>query len=95
LDDDDQLRRDVIAQLICHFSLKFSQIESLYDIDFNDYFSNELEGLSEMRSDGLLHVDEKEIQVLPIGRLLIRNICSVFDKYMPQDETSKRFSKMI
>ena len=95
LDADDQLRSDVIAQLICHFSLKFSQIESLYDIDFNDYFSNELEGLSEMRSDGLLHVDEKEIQVLPIGRLLIRNICSVFDKYMPQDETSKRFSKMI
>ena len=95
LDTDDKIRRDVIAQLICHFSLQFSLIESLYDIDFKTYFSGELEALSTMQADGLLHFDAEKIQVLPIGRLLIRNICTVFDKYMQQADTTKRFSKMI
>ena len=95
LNSEDKIRRDVIAQLICHFSLDFTQIESQYEIDFKSYFSKELEQLSIMHTDGLLLVEADKIQVLPIGRLLIRNICTVFDQYMQQNDTVKRFSKMI
>jgi oxygen-independent coproporphyrinogen-3 oxidase len=47
-----------------------------------------------MQQDGLLTVDEQGITVLPAGRLLIRNICMVFDKYLRQ-KTGQRYSKVI
>ena len=35
------------------------------------------------------------IEVLPPGRLLIRNICMVFDHYLPAGGASGSFSKVI
>jgi len=32
--------------------------------------------------------------VLPAGRLMVRNICTVFDRYLRQ-QAEQRFSKMI
>jgi len=93
LDEDDKLRRAVITQLICHFQLNFSDIESRFTIDFEDYFSSELQQLVAMADDGLLSLDQQQIKVLSPGRLLIRNICMVFDKYLAQK--TQQFSKVI
>ena len=93
LDDDDHLRREVISRLICHFSLTFSDIEAQFSINFNDYFASELVQLKPMAEDGLLRYDQHQIEVLPAGRLLIRNICMVFDRYM--SSSKQRFSKVI
>ena len=93
LDDDDHLRREVISRLICHFSLTFSDIEAQFSINFNDYFASELVQLKPMAEDGLLRYDQQQIEVLPAGRLLIRNICMVFDRYM--SSSKQRFSKVI
>ena len=95
LDDDDRLRRAVIMQLICHFRLDIPEIERRYGIRFADYFAAELEALDPMRRDGLLEWDAQEIRVLPPGRLLIRNLCMVFDKYLRQQREPQRFSKVI
>src|SRR3972149_162002 len=84
LDGDDLLRRDVITQLICHFSLEFEQIETKHRINFNDYFYNEISILKGMERDGLLSIDAERIRVSPAGCLLVRNICAVFDKYLRQ-----------
>ena len=94
LDADDRLRRAVITALICHFTLDFVAIELLFGIRFNDYFAAELAGLADMQADGLLTVDQTGIHVLPPGRLLIRNICMVFDRYLRQQQ-QQRFSKVI
>ncbi|MGR8978471.1 MAG: oxygen-independent coproporphyrinogen III oxidase [Gammaproteobacteria bacterium] len=94
LDQDDKLRRAVITQLICHFDLDFAAIEKQYAIRFDDYFSRELEQLADMKTDGLLTVSSKGIQVSPAGRLLIRNICMVFDRYLAQ-KSQQQFSKVI
>jgi oxygen-independent coproporphyrinogen-3 oxidase len=94
LDDDDKLRRAVITQLICHFDLNFATIEQEFSINFADYFANELHTLTPMQADGLLTVSSEGIQVLPAGRLLIRNICMVFDKYLAQKQ-QQQFSKVI
>ncbi len=94
LNVDDLLRREVITQLICNFELKPAAIEAQFEINFRDYFTIELEALAQMESDGLLTVDAEAIKVLPPGRLLIRNICMVFDAYMRQS-TQQRFSKVI
>jgi len=93
LDEDDKLRRAVITQLICHFDLTFSSIESGFNIDFADYFAPELAQLDAMQRDGLLKFTDGGIQVEAAGRLLIRNICMVFDRYLAQKQ--QQFSKVI
>lgn len=94
LSQDDVLRREVINQLICHFELKFKNIEKDFSIDFSDYFSDELKQIKEMESDSLLELSNDEIRVLPEGKLLIRNICMVFDIYLKANK-EQRFSKVI
>jgi len=93
LNADDKLRRAVITQLICHFSLSFSDIEQAYSIDFQQYFLAELQALKVMQDDGLLTLNDQGIEVLAVGRLLIRNICMIFDAYL-QSNTAQ-FSKVI
>lgn len=94
LSADDVLRREVITQLICHFKLDFSVIEKQFGIKFNEYFKTELEDIKKMQLDGLLTMDEKAIEVLPVGRLLIRNVCMVFDVYL-RGSRQQNFSKVI
>jgi oxygen-independent coproporphyrinogen-3 oxidase len=94
LNKDDKLRRAVITQLICHFTLNITTIEKEYQIDFNSYFANEIAELKTMQIDGLLIFDKQQIAILPAGRLLVRNICMVFDVYLLQGQTQK-FSKVI
>lgn len=94
LSQDDVLRREVINQLICHFELKFKDIENTFAIDFSDYFSDELKQLQEMEADALLKLTKDKVLVLPEGKLLIRNICMVFDIYLKKNK-EQRFSKVI
>ena len=95
LDADDLLRRQVIMELICHFELTFDQIERAFEIRFDEYFQAELNELTQMQEDGLLTVDTGHIQVTPAGKLLIRNICMVFDRYLRAPSSGQRFSKVI
>lgn len=95
LSADDVLRRNVITDLICHFYLDIHVIEEKYQIAFNDYFSSVIGQLEAMQDDGLLTVDAQAIRVLPAGRLLIRNICMVFDSYLQGRPEKKAFSRVI
>jgi len=94
LTEDDILRREVINQLICHFELNFKDIENTFSIDFPDYFSNELKQIRDMQADSLLELTQNKILVLPEGKLLIRNICMVFDIYLKKI-AGQKFSKTI
>jgi oxygen-independent coproporphyrinogen-3 oxidase len=94
LGPDDLLRREVITQLICHFKLDFARIEEQYGIEFRDYFAQELTELGPMQADGLLKLQPGGIEVLPAGKLLIRNVCMVFDRYL-REKQERRFSKVI
>jgi oxygen-independent coproporphyrinogen-3 oxidase len=94
LDADDRLRRDVITRLICHFTLDMPRIEREHGVVFRDYFAAELAELAAMQADGLLRVGAQAIDVEPAGKLLIRNICMVFDRYLRAAAT-QRFSKVI
>ena len=94
LNADDRLRRAIITALICNFSLKFAAIEREYGVAFHDTFRPELAELADMQADGLLTLDAAGIQVLPPGRLLIRNICMAFDRYL-REQKQQRFSRVI
>jgi len=95
LSRDDEIRRDVITRLICNFALDFAAVERVRDIDFAEYFADALPNLASMQRDRLLALDGKGIRVLPKGRLLIRNICMVFDAYLAAKDGPVGFSKVI
>ncbi len=80
--EDDVIRRAVIMQLICQFELQFDQIEHQFNIKFSEYFAEELESIRYLEIDGLVTIKDNAIKVSPTGRLLIRNICMVFDAYL-------------
>jgi len=90
--EDDLLRREIIQRLSCHFHLDKRVIADSWNIDFDDYFTGELNRLAEMEKDGLLDVGKDDITVLEPGRLLVRNICMVFDTYRQSERVSGLFS---
>ncbi|XAW89480.1 oxygen-independent coproporphyrinogen III oxidase [Vibrio sp. CDRSL-10 TSBA] len=95
LDSDDLLRREVIKQLICNFSLDKQAIERGFKVRFGDYFREDLALLQTFIDDELVRVDERFIEVTPRGRLLIRNICMCFDKYLRSRARQQQFSRVI
>lgn len=95
LNADDILRRSIIQALMCHFELSIESIESAHLIKFKDYFAAELADLKEMELGGLVRVDKDWISVLPPGRMLVRAISMVFDRYLRADRQRTRYSKVI
>jgi oxygen-independent coproporphyrinogen-3 oxidase len=94
LDADDRLRRDIISQLMCQFALRFDELEAAYGIRFQAVFADELERMKPLEADGLLAVTVSGIQVLPAGRMLVRNVAMIFDRYLA-GHAAKRFSRTI
>ena len=93
---DDRIRNQVIMTLISQFKLDVSIIEKKHNIRFFDYFSNEVHNLTPMLDEGMLEIDQSGMQttikVTERGRLLIRCICMVFDKYL---NNTIKYSKVI
>lgn len=95
LNDDDLVRRAIIQALMCHFVLAKESLNSAYQIDFDDYFATELKELREYEREGLLEISPQSVKVTPKGRMLIRNICMVFDKYLRTRQEHALYSKVI
>jgi oxygen-independent coproporphyrinogen-3 oxidase len=95
LSQDDIIRRHVITQLISHFEIDKAPVEALFGIKFDQYFAEAQHELGAFTQDGLISMNAKRIAVSPAGRLLIRRICMAFDAYIPKDQSSQRFSRII
>jgi oxygen-independent coproporphyrinogen-3 oxidase len=92
---DDIVRRAVISSLMCQFELSIESIEIAHLIDFHQYFAPELERLQVLVDDGLIEMDEHWITVTPRGRMLVRAVAMIFDRYLQHDRERARFSKVI
>ena len=79
---DDALRRTIIQKLMCQFELSVGAIELAFPIVFHAYFAREMEQLAALERDGLVELAPDWISVTLKGRLLIRNVCMVFDRYL-------------
>ena len=95
LTQDDLLRRAVIQALICHFRLAIESIEIAYLVDFQRYFAEELAELQQLADDGLVELQPDWIVVTPKGRLLVRAVCMVFDRYLREHRRRAGYSKVI
>jgi oxygen-independent coproporphyrinogen-3 oxidase len=83
---DDLLRRSLIQKLMCQFELSIPAIEQAFPIVFAKYFEREMAELAQLERDGLVSVGPDWISVTMKGRLLIRNVCMVFDRYLTRGE---------
>ena len=92
---DDLVRRAVIQALACHFTLSKEAISIAYLVDFDTYFAAELADLARLEDDGLIEMDGEWIHVTPRGRLLVRSVCMVFDKYLRAVESRARYSRVM
>jgi oxygen-independent coproporphyrinogen-3 oxidase len=92
---DDLVRRAVIQALACQFRVSIESIELAYLVDFKKYFSKELEQLKRLANEGLIELSPEWIVVTPQGRLLVRVICMVFDRYLRERQARAAYSKVI
>ena len=82
LNADDQLRRDVISDLMCHGRIDFASIEARHQIRFKEYFAEALAKLDEHVVDQLVTIDDDALVLLPQGQLMMRSVAMAFDAYI-------------
>jgi len=95
LTTDDLVRRAVIQALACQFRLSIESIELAYLVDFRSYFAEEMRQLKDLERDGLVELTPEWIVVTSKGRLLVRIVCMVFDRYLRERQARASYSKVI
>jgi len=91
---DDRVRRDLIQRLMCEFALDVPAFEARHGVDFARDFAAECEALEPLIRDGLVEWRGSSLRVRGPGRLLVRNVAMVFDRYL-QYQRESRFSRVI
>jgi oxygen-independent coproporphyrinogen-3 oxidase len=85
LDADDLIRRHVITQLMCNLHLDVAEVEQRFGLRFAETFATELgelTGPDSPQAHGLVTVTPEAIDVTARGRLFVRNVCMIFDRYL-------------
>ncbi len=95
VDADDQIRAAAIHDIMCHDGVDMHAFGERHGVDFHDYFASELARLEPLLDDGLVELTADRIQVTPQGRLLLRNVAMVFDRYLSAGQSDRRFSRAI
>jgi oxygen-independent coproporphyrinogen-3 oxidase len=95
LDQDDLLRRELIGELMCQFSLDTEQFAKSHQIDFPIYFKTEIEELKDLERAGLLEWQGTTILVPIKGRLLARRIAMTFDLHLRKSKAKGTYSKVL
>lgn len=96
LDDDDRLRRYVITEIMCNNRVFKSEVKLRFGVDFDEYFRDSLGGLDEFVADGLVSLMDDRLQVHEPGRLVVRNIAMVFDRYLDdQPDSTQKYSRTV
>jgi oxygen-independent coproporphyrinogen-3 oxidase len=95
---DDEVRRDVIHDLMCNFIIDIRRIEQEYGIHFEEYFEPDLADLAQHEKEGMVEIGENEIRATPLGGVFVRNLAMCFDRYWRQEHaagTEPLFSRTV
>jgi oxygen-independent coproporphyrinogen III oxidase len=98
LGTDDLVRRFVITQLMCNFTVGKADVEARFGVSFDRHFAPELDELASADGlDGLgfVRLASDRLDVLPPGRRFVRNVCMVFDRYLRRHGTAPVFSRTV
>ena len=86
LSEDDQRRAAIITDIMCNGRV---------DLGDASAWAYELAALQPLAADGLVTIDGAVVTTTPIGRVLVRNVASVFDAYLRQPERKAQFSRTV
>jgi oxygen-independent coproporphyrinogen-3 oxidase len=78
---DDEVRREVIHELMCNFRVDFAAIEAKHDVVFTTYFAEDLAELRAHEADNMVRIGDDAIEATPVGELFVRNLAMCFDRY--------------
>lgn len=97
---DDIIRADLIQHLMCHGEINPEWLRRIHHIDFDDYFKESLNQISNLERDGLVTQDRGHLHTTEAGRLLLRNIAMCFDAYFTPgkpagEKQAPKYSKTI
>ena len=92
---DDLVRGEVIGALMCGSTLEFAAVAARHGVVFRDYFAAEMKALEPLAADGLVDIGETSIAVSTRGRLLMRTVAMVFDRYLREQRERPRYSRVI
>jgi oxygen-independent coproporphyrinogen-3 oxidase len=95
---DDIERRWVIGRIMCHGELRADAFEAAFGRPFASGFARELQQLEPFAADGLIEcAPDGSLVVMPLGRLLVRNVAMIFDAYLADQQKGDQpmFSKTV
>ncbi len=95
---DDLIRQKAISDLMCNFRLDMKEMKALFGIDGSEYFQEERSALRGFIEDKLVEFQEDRIVITPSGKIFVRNIAMLFDKYLSEKNPGKskaQFSRTI
>lgn len=84
LTQEDQIRRKLIEELMCNFTINFENYKSI---------SMPLSAVGLLEQDGLIEMDGSQLQVTQVGKTFVRIIASQFDPYFKVE--SNRHAKAV
>lgn len=89
LTDEDRLIRQHILNIMCHFETSWEEQEKQFP-ELNECLGK----LDEMRSDGLVHLQDHKLVVPEPSRPFVRNICMAFDLRLMRNAPDSRIFSM-
>jgi oxygen-independent coproporphyrinogen-3 oxidase len=92
LDEDDRARAALINRLMCDGTVDLGQLGREHELDPRVYFARELETLTQLQE--LATIEDGVIRTTSLGKLLVRNVCMVFDRYNHEQQQA-RYSSTI
>jgi oxygen-independent coproporphyrinogen-3 oxidase len=94
---DDEIRRDVIHNLMCNFVVDRQAIEAKYHIVFAEYLRDSLAKLVPFVADGMCQVDEAGVRAIGLGQVFVRNLAMCFDTHLEPKLSAKEpvFSRTV
>lgn len=95
LDADDQLRAELINQLMCQGEVDGHALGARHGVDFDHYFADALASLATLEADGLAEYREGVVRATERGRPLLRLLAMCFDRYLSQPGQPVRYSKAV
>lgn len=79
LNADEQIRREVVMEILCNLKIDFARLSEKHGIDFKKHFAKEIGALAELADAGLCQMGTEGVCVLDKGQLLLRVVAATFD----------------
>jgi oxygen-independent coproporphyrinogen-3 oxidase len=95
LSADDEIRRELIMDLFCNFSVNLEALGRRFGFDSRAAFADERARLEELEKDGLVTLSPEGIAVTETGRFFIRTICMIFDRYLSKESGGMVYSRTV